>query len=216
MAFSIRLYNVSDDPRTLNKTLGTPIEVTDVRPTDIVDLMNPSFILDYNENYTTKNYLYAAAPFDRYYFITDMKIDIGKKIVISCAVDVLQTYATNIGSITADVIRQESKKDVYLADSDFNIKAGFVPIVDIFTGGADGEQFTHGKYILSWIGGPSDNYVLVTSEPDDWGTNWGSYYIYRNSTGVYELLSSVYPSASSTPSFDTVYRTFQGIYTLIN
>lgn len=216
MAFTINLYNVSDDPRKLNKTLGNPIEVTNVRPTDIVDLMNPSFILDYNENYTTKNYLYASAPFDRFYFITDMKIDIGKKIVISCAVDVLQTYATNIGSITADVIRQENKKDVYLADSDFNIKAGFVPIVDIFTGGAEGEQFTSGKYIFSWIGGPSDNYVLVASEPDDWEIDWGSYYIYRNSTGAYELLSSVYPSTSSTPSFNTVYRTFQGIYTLID
>ena len=216
MAFSIKLYNVSDDPRKLNKTLTGELSVNNVRPTDIVDLMNPSFILDYNENYITKNYLWADKPFNRFYFITDMQVDIGKKIIISCTVDVLQTYASNIRSITANVIRQESKKDTYLADSDFNIKTGFVPIIDIFTGGAEGEQFTSGKYILSWIGGPSDNYVLVANEPDDWGTNWGNYFIYRASTGVYELLSSVYPSASSTPSFNAVSATFSGIYTLIN
>jgi hypothetical protein len=47
MAFSIRLYNVSDDPRKLNKTLTGELLVNSVKPTDIVDLMNPSFILDY-------------------------------------------------------------------------------------------------------------------------------------------------------------------------
>jgi len=105
MAFSIRLYNVSDDPRKLNKTLGEYLPVENVRPTDIVDLMNPSFILDYKESYTTKNYLYAAAPFDRYYFITDMKIDIGKKIIISCSADVLYTYRDDIKRINANVVR---------------------------------------------------------------------------------------------------------------
>lgn len=216
MSFMATFYNCSDDPRKLNKTLTNGVEVREIRPTENCDILNPVLELDYRVELTDKNYVVIDAPFSRSYFITDMSITIGKKIVISCAVDVLQTYATNIGSITANVIRQEVKKDVYLADNDFNIKTGFVPIIDIFTGGAEGEQFTSGKYILSWIGGPSDNYVLVTSEPDDWETNWGNYYIYRNSTGAYELLSSVYPSASSTPSFATVYRTFQGIYTLIN
>jgi len=105
MAFTVKLYNVSDDPRKLNKTLTGEAEITNVRPTDIADLMNPSFILNYDENYTTKNYLWAAAPFNRFYFITDMKIDIGKKIVISCAVDVLYTYKENISTLEVNVIR---------------------------------------------------------------------------------------------------------------
>lgn len=125
MAFTIRLFNVSDDPRKLNKTLVGELPVNNVRPTDIVDLMNPSFILDYNEGYTTKNYLYASAPFDRYYFITDMKIDIGKKIVISCSADVLYTYREDIEKINANIVRSEKFTEAYLPDPEYKVKSGF-------------------------------------------------------------------------------------------
>lgn len=214
MAFSIKLYNVSDDPRKLNKTLGTPTEVTNVRPTDIVDLMNPSFILDYNENYTTKNYLYASAPFDRYYFITDMQVDIGKKIVISCAIDTLYTYREDIRSITANIVRSESEKEHYLPDPEYKILSGFQNYTEPFSNPLD--RFQSGYYVLSYIGGPNnDNYVEVVTEPDDWADNWGSYYIYRVNEDQYEALSSVYPSAATAPSFTSVQGAFRHIYRLI-
>lgn len=87
--FTINLYNCSDDPRKLSKTLSGETPVTGVKPTGIVDLMNPTFELSYDSDYTTKNYCVVRAPFNRSYFITDMQVDIGKKIIISCTVDVL-------------------------------------------------------------------------------------------------------------------------------
>ena len=96
MAFTATMYVINDDPRTLMKYMSptTAIEVTGIKPTGVVDLLNPTFELDYNADYTTKNYIEVGAPFNRCYFIKDMKIDVGKKIYITCAVDVLQTYAS--------------------------------------------------------------------------------------------------------------------------
>jgi hypothetical protein len=130
MAFSLTLYDCGDDPRTLNKTLTGDISVSNVKPTGVVDLMSPTFELDYNANYTTKNYCVAGPPFNRCYFITDMKIDIGKKIYISCAVDVLNTYKDSINNLEVNIIRQEKSYgpgDVerYLPDSEYKIRSGY-------------------------------------------------------------------------------------------
>lgn len=206
MAFTIKLYNVSDDPRKLNKTLTGELSVNNVRPTDIVDLMNPSFILDYNESYTTKNYLYAAAPFDRYYFITDMKIDIGKKIVISCAVDVLQTYKEDINTLEANVIRQQDKRNPFFADDEYNFKVEYQNEIEKFPT----SHFQSGSYIIMWIGGPESGFILITDEPADWETAWRTYYVYRAGEG-YVTIGSILQT-DVTPSFDIVYRTYSGVY----
>ena len=92
MSFNATLYNCKDDPRKLNKTLKEGTTIQSITPTESCDILNPTFILNYNSDYTSKNYIVVGAPFNRSYFITDMKIDIGKKIIISCAVDVLDSY----------------------------------------------------------------------------------------------------------------------------
>ena len=92
MSFSATLYNCSDDPRKAVKSLVSGSPVASIVPTEACDILNPTFILNYNSSYATCNYIVVGAPFNRSYFITDMKIDIGKKIEISCAVDVLGTY----------------------------------------------------------------------------------------------------------------------------
>lgn len=92
MSFSATIYNCGDDPRKAVKNLTSGIPVASIVPTEDCDILNPTFILNYNPSYTTCNYVVVGAPFYRSYFITDMKISIGKKIEISCAVDVLGTY----------------------------------------------------------------------------------------------------------------------------
>lgn len=210
MAFTIQLYNVSDDPRKLNKTLGTPIEVTNVRPTDIVDLMNPSFILDYNESYTTKNYLYAAAPFDRYYFITDMKIDIGKKIVISCAVDVLYTYREDIEKINANVVRSEKFTEAYLPDPEYKVKSGFQNYSYVWPL----SPFVQTpKYVLNVMGGQHESQYLLLPDsqtsPTDWATSWADYFIKEDDN--YVSVGTLY-GFTTAPPYDVVYVTHNGVY----
>lgn len=118
MAFSATLYNNNDDPKVLNKTLSGGYPVSSIVPTEACDILSPTFILNYNSTYTTCNYIVVGAPFNRSYFITDIKIDIGKKIVISCAVDVLETYKDSIKDCMACVTRNEGiGKPTYVPDN---------------------------------------------------------------------------------------------------
>ena len=125
MAFSATLYNCSDDPRKASKTLNSAQPVSSIVPTEACDILNPTFILNYNSSYASCNYIVVGTPFNRSYFITDMKIDIGKKIEISCAVDVLGTYWNQIKENTVNVIRQENLKEPYLPDDQYKIYTDF-------------------------------------------------------------------------------------------
>lgn len=212
MAFSATFYNVTDDPRSLNKTLSGGTTVTSIRPTENCDLLNPKFELDYKANLTTCNYVVVGAPFNRSYFITDLSIDIGKKIYITCAVDVLETYKDDIESLTVNVIRQENLTEPYLPDSEYKIKAGFQNYTQLFS--SPHTLTEEGDYVLSWIGGQGSAgaFVAVLVEPADWSTNWGNYYYWDWGTGM-TLLSTRYPSATGVPNFEAVKSYLQGIYT---
>lgn len=163
MAFSITLYNTSDDPRKAVKNLGTGIQVASVVPTEDCDILNPTFVLDYNSNYAGCNYVVASAPFNRSYFITDEKISIGKKIVISCAVDVLGTYWDNIKTTRVNVIRQENLNENNIPDPEFKLFSDFAPYnyfpdesspENPYSGISDIDEVEPYCYVLTYAGGP--------------------------------------------------------------
>ena len=153
MAFNARLYNNADDPKTLNKDLTGYYEVNNIRPTKNCDILNPTFILNYDANYTECNYIVVEAPFSRSYFITDMQIDIGKKIVISCAVDVLQTYKDSIKNCMACVTRNEGiGAPTYVPDNKLPIDPNQRELKTVlFEGGDIGVKpinYTTGKHLI--------------------------------------------------------------------
>lgn len=217
MSFEATLYNCSDDPRTLHKTLPAGIPIASITPTESCDILNPTFILNYNASYTTCNYVIVGSPFNRSYFITDMKIDIGKKIVISCAVDVLRSYENEIGNIETTIYRNEDFKTCapYVADPEYQVKAGFQYYYETFKVVEEGQEKTpqfsgdnsedEYRFVLSWVGNEVSyhaNYYPLYAEPSDWDTSWGDYY-YLDSTGAtptyYSLLI---PFPYRAPSFE--------------
>lgn len=219
MALTAYLYNCSDDPRVLSKTLEGGTIVSQIQPTESCDLLNPVFILNYNSSYTTCNYVKVGTPFDRSYFITDMKVDIGSKITISCAVDVLDTYKADIEKLEVNIKRSENPKTTdgqyeYIPDSTFNVRSGFQYYHETFKNNTD--SFQSGSFVLSWMGGEYDSaYIQLYEEPADWNSNWGSYYIYDEREQEHRQLSSVYPSASVVPSFQTMNAVWGGVFTHI-
>lgn len=211
MSFNATLYNCSDDPRKLSKTLTDPISVSSITPTENVDLLAPTFILNYNSNYATHNYIVVEAPFNRSYFITDMQIDIGKKIVISCAVDVLETYKTSIKNITANVIRQENLTEPYLPDPEVKIKSGYQNYSYLFPFPVFGQT---PAYVLNVMGGENERRYQKLEDPNtpplNWSTNWADYYV-EDAPGVY--ISVGVPFGFTTaPSYDMVYIAYDGVY----
>lgn len=106
MAFELHLYTTSDDPKVVSKELNE-IGVATIVPTQNFDVIHPLFIIDYKENYLTANYCYCPL-LKRYYFINGYNLDIGKKIILDCSIDVLKTYDEQIRNCTACVTRSES------------------------------------------------------------------------------------------------------------
>lgn len=90
----IILYNTTDDSRRLNKSL-TAIKTISVRLKDDTDIMHPVIELDAANLPPTANYCYIAA-FNRYYFINQQGIKIGRDLFLTLAVDVLMSFKTTI------------------------------------------------------------------------------------------------------------------------
>lgn len=227
MAFTITLYNCVNDPRSLNKNLRDGIETSNVRPTGKVDLLNPTFELDYSAALTTKNYCVVGAPFNRSYFITDMQIDIGKKIIISCDVDVLNTYKEDIKELSVNVVRQERKIKEMLPDPNFVylnqndvINVLMTPIMSNFFGDQDPNAFC---YVLGVQGasnghiGDIDGFTLLTEQPSNWSLTYMFYWVNTNTPqepqmySIGELISrGVLPQ--SEPSYTSLVQTYGGVY----
>ena len=150
MAFTATFYNCSDDPTVIGKSLTNGTAFQNIVPTEGCDLLSPTFVLDYNSNLTTCNYVVVGAPFNRHYFISNMSIDIGKKIEINCNVDVLETYAAGIKNSTGCIIRSESVgKPTYIVDNKLPIDPNKKEIKSIkLTGGFTPDYNKFSKNIL--------------------------------------------------------------------
>lgn len=107
---NITLYSTPADKRAINKLKDaavltqTPIVIEN---TDRIDLLYPVFELAMNTTYMTANYLYCDT-LDRYYFITDTRVNTAQRLELVCAVDVRQSFANAIRETECTVIRAES------------------------------------------------------------------------------------------------------------
>lgn len=94
----------------------------------------------------SSNYLYIE-DFGRYYFINDISSVRTNLWEISCHVDVLQTYATQIKAQTAIIQRQENKWNLYLNDGSFKVYQNPNVLTKPFPNG-----FTTNEFVLAIAG----------------------------------------------------------------
>ena len=112
--FSATLYHNYSDNNVFNKNIVSISDV-DIVPTEMVNIIQPVFELDYNSNVFSANYIYAPF-FQRYYYIISHAIGRGKKIYLTCLCDTLMSYHDEI--LTADicVVRSENPVNRNLTD----------------------------------------------------------------------------------------------------
>lgn len=101
---SVYLYNVSEDPKSLVKTLGTVILSGYADLYDDSSVVDPVLKLAWNSNAVHANYLYIPE-FDRYYFIKNITAATGGAMLISGHCDVLGTYGAKIKELSAVLVR---------------------------------------------------------------------------------------------------------------
>lgn len=104
---NVTLYKTSDDMRKVNKTLTTIGTQKTLTIYDSIDIISPVFVLDYNADLLTANYLYCGN-LARYYFINNITLDCGKRMYISCSEDVLMTFRTQLLNCECCVMRNEN------------------------------------------------------------------------------------------------------------
>lgn len=123
MAYSIKLYQTASDKRTVNKALTSVMDATAEIWGDC-DLLSPSLILNVAPG-VNFNYLQILdAPFNgRYYYVDNITLMQNGIRRVTCSIDVLMSYKSDIKKEIAVIERQEYYANAYLPDSDAKLLA---------------------------------------------------------------------------------------------
>ena len=115
MAVSVQFGTCSDASNVINKTatLGTAKSCELKQPCSVE---GPIFIVQSSSVSETDNYAYCS-DFGRYYFITDITELTGNRKAVSCQVDALKSFATDILALEVNVNRSESASFSDIADT---------------------------------------------------------------------------------------------------
>lgn len=111
----IKFYQNVSDKRVITKTLNSEYTRTGCQLIDESSIINPVFTVDMNAGLYQYNYVYIPY-FNRYYYITDISVLDGTRLKISCAVDVLMSFSTEIKECFINSRRNQNNYDMYLPD----------------------------------------------------------------------------------------------------
>lgn len=155
MAFSAVFYKTNKRANSTFIPSGAYLD-TMVTLKENVSVIAPNLIINFHDATITEyNYVYIAA-LNRRYFVTEWRSVNATTWECSCAVDVLASYKTDIGSQTHYILRSASEYNGYIADSAYITDAS--PDITIqkylnpFVYGAGGDPpHAVGTYILGII-----------------------------------------------------------------
>lgn len=161
MSITAKFYTITDDPRVINKTLGTATDqIITIKGVDSV--LNPTIVLKYSETLSKCNYVYLPAPYDRYYFLAPPVLAPGKRMTFGCSVDPLMSHKDEIEVLDVVVTRLERGKygydDKNRRNSDFisdNRAVGLVQpnVHTIMAAATPFNTSSEWCYVMSVIGG---------------------------------------------------------------
>jgi len=151
---NIILYNVTDDNRKINKSLGVGLTVQNVKPLQPCSVINPTLKLAHNATYMAYNYCYIQ-DFGGYYYINSKTLDNGF-LMLGLTKDVLMSYKSDILGSSGRVVRCASG-DPFLPDNMATQRDG-VTVVSKHLGNAftSGNTYIMIKGAINYVNGESD------------------------------------------------------------
>lgn len=160
MSVSYSVGTISADSRVLNKgyvvlSYGTANVISDENDVENIRIELASTDNNYpvNEiinNLSVFNYMWIAAPFNRFYYIRDRRVKIGGVVEFVGECDVLMSFSASILGLEALLLRTETGAD-YTPDSAFPL----YPYKDIRVA-----ELRGGDFNIEAATGLSYNYVL--------------------------------------------------------
>lgn len=119
---TVTFYKVTDDPKKIDKDISTVVGSKAAHPLDptaIVDLLNPTIVIDYDSNLLAANYCYIDT-FDRYYWCS-FGVNTAGRTVVECKIDYLKSFAASIKACKATIVRAELSSPTYVPDNELPI-----------------------------------------------------------------------------------------------
>lgn len=113
---TINFYSVEDDPRTVEKTLGSVVHTVEATLLGNCSTHDPNFVLTYSSNLIHANY-FEVPEWNAFYFMGDPVLSPGGRCNIAGHEDVLMTYKDKILALNAYCTRCESRFERYAVDS---------------------------------------------------------------------------------------------------
>lgn len=119
---TVKLYTITQDPKTLTKTLidsgaGANLVIdTDVNMKEGGDVLHPKFTVAGSDLHGVN---YAYIPRYRRYYFARVTVDPAGRWWIHCDVDVLMSHAAQLKSIPVTLERSETEFNGYLPDSEY-------------------------------------------------------------------------------------------------
>lgn len=150
----ITFYQNVSDKRVINKTLNIAYVRTGCELIDETSIINPIFTVDMNAGLYQYNYVYIPY-FNRYYFIDDITVIDGTRLMVKCTIDVLMSYASQILECEINSRRNEKSYDMYLPD-DRTIESRYIRYSVKFPHSFKDET---GSYVLITVGNGDVNLV---------------------------------------------------------
>lgn len=140
MAFNILIQrNNSENNRvTKDVTLLSTIEGTLRQETSIID---PVFLITGDlDDYVDVNYC-TVDSFGRSYFVNNIRSVRSGLVELTCHVDVLSSFASQIRANTAIIRRQENQWNLYLNDGTFRVYQNPTVLTKAFPSGFTTQEF---------------------------------------------------------------------------
>lgn len=111
---TVKFYKMTSTTNTINKT-KSQIQESDCQLYEETDILNPVLLMRYNQNLLVSNYVFIEE-FGRFYFINNIDIVDGNKLLIRCHVDVLETYWEKIKDTSQHIVRNSEQFNLYMKD----------------------------------------------------------------------------------------------------
>lgn len=118
--FTATFYVNGSDKNVMYKNIIPVFRDVEFTPTNTVNIFNPFITVDYNAEYLTANYIHIPL-FNRYYYIRNISIQTGKKMLIECDVDPLMSFSDDIKTAFVNVCRAENPVNRDLADDKIQV-----------------------------------------------------------------------------------------------
>lgn len=116
----IELYINSSQSNVLSKNITIVGTSKIIEPFNSFDLLSPSVLIDYNEQWLNCNYAYIPQ-LKRYYYIEDITLQTAKRVNLRLRNDALMSFKDDILTATATVLRNEQIESTNVVDNQLPI-----------------------------------------------------------------------------------------------